>query len=43
MANIFNLENIADFSEKINIDDLYEKKRVSDVNKLELFKTICNK
>ena len=43
MANIFNLENISDFSEKINIDDLYEKKRVSDVNKLELFKKILNR
>ena len=43
MANIFNLENIADFSEKINIDELYEKKRVSDVNKLELFKKILNR
>lgn len=26
MSNIFTLENIEDFSEKINIDDLYEKK-----------------
>ena len=40
MANIFNLENFTDFSEKINIDDLYEKKRLSDVNKLELYKKI---
>ena len=43
MANIFNLENFADFSEKINIDELYEKKRLSDVNKLELFKKILNR
>ena len=26
MANIFTLENFSDFSEKINIDELYEKK-----------------
>jgi len=26
MANIFTLENIEDFSEKVNIDELYEKK-----------------
>ena len=26
MANIFTLENIEDFSEKLNIDELYEKK-----------------
>jgi hypothetical protein len=43
MANIFNLENFADFSEKINIDELYEKKRQTDVNKLELFKKILNR
>ena len=24
MANIFTLENVTDFSEKLNIDDLYE-------------------
>jgi hypothetical protein len=33
MANIFTLENINDFSEKINIDDLYEKKKQYDLNK----------
>ena len=43
MANIFNLDNSVDFSEKINIDDLYEKKRQTDVNKLELFKKILNR
>lgn len=43
MANIFTLENFNDFSEKINIDELYEKKRQSDVNKLELFKKILNR
>ena len=34
MSNIFTLENIDDFSEKINIDELYEKKRQHDVGKL---------
>ena len=43
MSNIFNLENFVDFSEKINIDELYEKKRQTDVNKLELFKKILNR
>ena len=28
MANIFTLENVSDFSEKINIDELYEKLKV---------------
>lgn len=43
MANIFTLENVDDFSEKINLDELYEKKRQYDVNKLELFKKILNR
>lgn len=43
MANIFTLENISDFSEKINLDDLYEKKRSSDLNKLELYNKILNR
>lgn len=43
MANIFTLENFSDFSEKINIDELYEKKRQVDLNKLELFKKILNR
>lgn len=43
MANIFTLENFSDFSEKINIDELYEKKRHQDLSKLELFKKILNR
>jgi hypothetical protein len=43
MANIFTLENFSDFSEKINIDDLYEKKRQQDLSKLDLFKKILNR
>ena len=43
MANIFTLENFTEFSEKINIDELYEKKRKVDLNKLELFKKILNR
>lgn len=43
MANIFTLENISDFSEKINIDELYEKKRQYDLNKLTLFNKILNR
>ena len=43
MANIFTLENFSDFSEKINIDELYEKKRQQDLSKLELFKKILNR
>ena len=43
MANIFTLENFSDFTEKINIDELYEKKRKVDLSKLELFKKILNR
>jgi hypothetical protein len=43
MANIFTLENIEDFSEKLNIDELYEKKRQQDLNKLSLFNKILNR
>jgi len=43
MANIFTLENIQDFSEKVNIDELYEKKRKQDLNKLDLFNKILNR
>ena len=43
MANIFTLENLEDFSEKLNIDELYEKKRQNDLNKLALFNKILNR
>lgn len=43
MANIFTLENLDDMSEKINIDDLYEKKRAHDLNQLSLFNKILNR
>lgn len=43
MANIFTLENISDFSEKLNIDDLYEKKRQKDMQQLELYNKLLNR
>jgi len=43
MTNIFNLENIEEFSEKLNIDELYEKKRQYDLGKLSLFNKILNR
>jgi hypothetical protein len=42
MSNIFTLDNIEYFSEKINIDELYEKKRLYDLNKLSLFNKMLN-
>jgi len=43
MENIFTIENVTDFSEKINIDDLYEKKKQYDLNKLALYNKILNR
>jgi Family of unknown function (DUF5759) len=43
MANIFTLENVENFSEKLNIDELYEKKRQYDLSKLALFNKILNR
>jgi len=43
MANIFTLENLDDFTEKLNIDDLYEKKRQYDLSKLALYNKILNR
>ena len=43
MSNIFTLENLDDFSEKLNIDDLYEKKRQYDLKQLELFNKLLNR
>jgi hypothetical protein len=37
MSSIFTLENIDDFSDKLNIDELYENKKQSDLKKLELY------
>jgi hypothetical protein len=43
MASVFTLENIEDFSEKLNIDELYEKKRQYDLSKLQLYNKILNR
>ena len=43
MSSIFTLENINDFSEKINIDELYERKKQYDLNKLDLYNKILNR
>ena len=43
MSNIFTLENIEDFSEKINIDALFDKKQKHDLNKLDLYNKLLNR
>lgn len=42
MSNIFTLDNLDDFSEKINIDDLYERKKQHDLIQLSLFNKMLN-
>ena len=43
MSNIFSLGNMDDFTEQINLDDLYEKKREHDLSKLEIFNKLLNR
>lgn len=43
MANIFTLNNVDDFNEKIDIDELYEKKRQHDLSQLALYNKILNR
>jgi len=43
MSNIFTIDNLKDFSEKINIDELYERKKQQDLNKLTLFNKILHR
>jgi hypothetical protein len=43
MANIFTLEKFDDFSEKINIDELYEKKKRLDLRNFDLYKKILHR
>ena len=43
MATIFNIDNLNDFSEKLNIDELYDKKKQYDLNQLNLFNKILNR
>lgn len=41
--HIFNLEELDNFSEKLNLDELYDKKREHDLRKLEVFNKILNR
>lgn len=43
MTNIFNMGDMSDFSEKINLDELYETKKQKDLNKLEIYNRILNR
>ena len=43
MSDLFNDDNEEEFSDKINLDDLYSKKQQSDLNKLHVFNKILNR
>jgi len=42
MANVFTLENYQSLSDKMNLDELYEKKRLKDERELKLFQKMLN-
>ena len=41
--NIFTLSDKEDISDKLNLDDLFEKKREISENKLQLYNKILNR
>tara|TARA_B100001057_G_scaffold448625_1_gene489113 strand:- start:155 stop:712 length:558 start_codon:yes stop_codon:yes gene_type:complete len=43
MSTIFHLNDLDNFEENINIDDLYEKQKDEDLRKLEIYNKILNK
>ena len=43
MSHIFNLPELDDFSEKINMDELYDKKQQHDLSKLNIFNKLLNR
>jgi len=43
MNNIFTLDKLDDFTEKLNIDELYESKRQHDLNQLNLYNKLLNR
>tara|TARA_B100001093_G_scaffold285129_1_gene272243 strand:- start:188 stop:778 length:591 start_codon:yes stop_codon:yes gene_type:complete len=43
MTHIFNLGELDDFNEKLNLDDLYEKKREHDLSKLNIFNRLLGR
>ena len=43
MSHIFNLVELDEFNEKINLDDLYEKKREHDLSKLNIFNKLLGR
>ena len=42
-TNIFDLENFEDFSEKLNMDELFEKKQQRDLEQLSIYNKVLNR
>ena len=42
-TNIFDLENFDDFSEKLNMDELFEKKKQRDLDQLNIYNKVLNR
>jgi hypothetical protein len=43
MTNIFTLDNFDDFSERVNMDELYEKKQQTDLEQLNIYNKMLNR
>jgi hypothetical protein len=43
MSHIFSLGDMDNFSDEINMDELYEKKREHDLSKLDIFNRLLNR
>ena len=43
MSNIFTLENVENFSDTLNIDELYEFKKSKDQNELNIYNKVLNR
>jgi hypothetical protein len=43
MTNIFTLDNFDDFSERVNMDELYEKKQQNDLEQLNIYNKMLNR
>jgi len=43
MTHIFNLGELDNFNERIDLDDLYETKRINDLSKLEIFNKLLGR
>jgi len=43
MSSVFSLDNVENFTEKLNLDELYERKQIHDKNELDLYNKLLNR